>query len=110
MIVDEEFRAQSQNPMLVRQGELDSLRAAIRLVTFHAFSIRRKLAEGAQVEHGPLILSCHPAEDMDEFYRDSSSEVSDIARLAVFDRSDLDAYLVDQLQQLLGQIMAKGLQ
>jgi hypothetical protein len=109
MLVDEKFRKQSLNPMLVRQGELDALRAAIRLVTFHAFSIRRKLAEGADVEQGPLILSFRLDEDMDEFYQDSQVSVSEIADVSVFDRRDLDAGTVDQIQQRLGQIMAQGL-
>lgn len=109
MIVDEKFRAQSQNPLLVRQGELEMLRCAIRLVTFHAFSIRRKLAEGGHVEHGPLILSFRPDDDTDEFYRDSALSVNEISDLSVYDRSSLDAYSIDQSHQRLGEIIAQGL-
>ena len=109
MLVDEKFRAQSQNPLLVRQGELEALRAAILLVTHHAFSIRRKLAEGGYVEAGPLILSFRQNEDMDEFYQDSQVSVSEIADVSVFDRRNLEADAVDQIQQRLGQVMAQGL-
>lgn len=108
MLIDEKFRDQSNNPLLVRQGELEALRSAIRLVTFHAFSIRRKLAEGGNVEHGPLILSFRPDDDMDEFYRDSALSVNEISDLSVYDRNNLDTYSIDKSQQRLGQIMAQG--